>query len=281
VRTLHADVTGGINRIDWDMHYDPLVTIRLRTIPPENPHIWDDARFKGKDWRPITHWGMPSYQAGPLIVPGSYKVSLTVGGKTFDQPLTVLPDPSAPGSQSDLQKSLDLQLRIRSDVDHISAMVNLIEHQRHQLEELRAKNGGGLTPQQIDAMDGKLQSVEYELFQKALAASDDKYYVSAWKLYYNLLWLNGEIGSGAGDVAGGEGYGPTDTTPPLLGDLEAKLANATGHYDAVMATDVPAFNKQLVAKGQAPLMTTLPEADREAPDRELSESFDYAEPAGE
>ncbi|GAA4778609.1 hypothetical protein GCM10023219_28500 [Stakelama sediminis] len=277
VRTLHTDVTGGMNRVDWNMHYDPLVTIRLRTIPPENPHIWDDARFKGKKWRPITHWGMPSYQPGPLIVPGQYKVSVNVDGKTFEQPLTILPDPSAPGSQSDLQKSLDLQLRIRKDVDSVSKMVNLIEHQRHELEELRAKGGGGLSPAQIDAMDAKLKSVEYQMFQKALAASDDKYYVSVWKIYYNLLWLNAEIGSGAGDVAGGEGYGPTDTTPPLLDGLEQQLAKATQHYDTVMSTDVPAFNKLLVAKGQKPLMTVLPAADMRAPDREESEGFDYAE----
>ena len=48
-----------------------------------------------------------------------------------------------------------------------------------------------------------------------------------------------------------------------------------------MATDVPAFNTLLAAKGQAPLMTVLPQADREAPDPELAETFDYAEPAGE
>jgi photosystem II stability/assembly factor-like uncharacterized protein len=281
VRTLHAEVKSGMNRIDWDMRYDPLVTIRLRTIPPENPHIWDDSRFKGKDWRPITHWGMPSFQAGPIIVPGDYKVTLTVGGKTLTQPLTILPDPSAPGSQADLQKTLDLQLRIRDDVDRISAMVNLIEHQRHQLEQLRTAGNGGLAPRQIDAIDAKLQSVEYRLFQKALAASDDKYYVSAWKIYYNLLWLNGEIGSGAGDVAGGQGYGPTDTTPPLLDGLERQLAGATRAYQAVMASDVPAFNRLLAAKGQKPLMTVLPAADLQAPDPELSESFDYAEPAGE
>ena len=47
-------------------------------------------------------------------------------------------------------------------------------------------------------MNNRLQDVEYEMFQKALAASDDKYYVSAFKIYYNLLWLNAEIGTGRG-----------------------------------------------------------------------------------
>src|SRR5262249_38169263 len=156
------------------------------------------------------------------------------------QPLTVLPDPKSPGTPEDVNKTYALQLRIREDIGRISDMVNLIERQRQQLVEL--KTGGGWPARSIDALDAKLQNVEYEMFQKALAASDDKYYVSVWKIYFNLLWLNGEVGTGAGDVAGGDGYPPTDTAPTLVDDLEKKLAVATDHYQTVMAKDVPAFN---------------------------------------
>ena len=47
--------------------------VELRTIPPDNPHIWEEARFKGKDTRPIVHWGIQqpaapgaARHAGPL-----------------------------------------------------------------------------------------------------------------------------------------------------------------------------------------------------------------------
>jgi hypothetical protein len=58
----------------------------------------------------------------------------------------------------------------------------------------------------IEALDQKMQDVEYKLFSKALRTSDDKYHVEAYKLYLNLIWLNGEVGTGAGDVAGGADF---------------------------------------------------------------------------
>ena len=33
--------------------------------------------------------------------------------------------------------------------------------------------------------------------------SDDKWFVGTYRTYLSLLWLAGEIGGGAGDVAGG------------------------------------------------------------------------------
>ena len=54
----------------------------------------------------------------------------------------------------------------------------------------------------MDAIDKKMQDVEYKLISRADALSDDKYFQTAYKLYMNFLWLNGEIGTGAGDVAG-------------------------------------------------------------------------------
>jgi photosystem II stability/assembly factor-like uncharacterized protein len=280
VRTLHSKAEAGMNRIEWDMRYDPLHTIELRTIPPENPHIWDDTRFKGKEWRPITHWGMPPNQPGPLATPGSYRVKITVDGQSYEQPLTLLPDPKSPGSPEALNRTLALQLRISDDVGKISDMVNLIERQRHQLEEMRKSGDAGVSAKQLDAIDAKLQSVEYSLFQKALAASDDKYYVATWKPYFNLLWLNGEIGTGAGDVAGGGDFGPTDTAPVLLDGIEKRLATATADYQTLMARDVPAFNRLLAAKGKASLITALPVKSADANDLYDNEDFADADDDG-
>ena len=75
-----------------------------------------------------------------------------------------------------------------------------------------------------------MQDVEYKLVSKALTTSDDKYFIAAYKVYFNLIWLNGEVGTGAGDVAGGADYGPTDTARDLLDPIEKDLAAATAEY---------------------------------------------------
>lgn len=67
----------------------------------------------------------------------------------------------------------------------------------------------------------------------------------------NLIWLNGEVGPGAGDVAGGADFRPTDTSLELLAQLEKELAASTTEYEALLARDVAAFNK-LMAEQNAP-----------------------------
>ena len=45
--------------------------VELRTLPPDNPFIWDEPRFKGRDTRPIIHWGIQqAMRVGPLAAPG-------------------------------------------------------------------------------------------------------------------------------------------------------------------------------------------------------------------
>ena len=75
-------------------------------------------------------------------------------------------------------------------------------------------------------MDQKMQSVEYKFISRAEALSDDKYYSASDKIYLNLIWLNAEVGTGGGDVAGGTGFGPTETSITLLQMIEKDLVAA-------------------------------------------------------
>jgi hypothetical protein len=105
----------------------------------------------------------------------------------------------------------------------------------------------------VQEMDQKMQNVEYKLVSKALTTSDDKYFIAAYKIYFNLIWLNGEVGTGAGDVAGGADYKPTDTAFALTEMIEKDLAAAKLEYRTLMDKDVPDFNRSLAASGVTPL----------------------------
>jgi photosystem II stability/assembly factor-like uncharacterized protein len=262
IRQMTGMAHPGLNRVVWDMHYDGPHVVELRTVPPQDPHIWEEERFKGKDERGITHWGMPVEQAGPLAAPGKYTVKMTVADQSFQQPLEVLIDPHSPGNQQSIEATLKLQLRIEADVTRVSDMVNRIEWMRKQLEDLEAMYAAN--PREADMLrsvketDQKMQDVEYKLLSKALVASDDKYYESAYKVYFNLLWLNAEVGQGAGDVAGAGDYGPTDTSPVLLSQIEQELTLDEASYKELMTTVVPEFNRMLLSKGQVPLAAAPP-----------------------
>jgi photosystem II stability/assembly factor-like uncharacterized protein len=247
----------GLNRAQWDMHYDPPKLVALRTTPSENPHIWEEPRFRGQESRPITHWGAQQAEVGPVVAPGKYTLKLTIDGEAYTQALEIVRDPSSHGSDADIQSQVKLQLRIRDDINSTSDMVNQLEWMRKQLEDIQKMLRGDKAKadllKSVQEMDQKIQSVEYKLITKALSTSDDKYFIAAYNVYFNLIWLNGEVGTGAGDVAGGADYAPTDTALSLTDMIEKDLAGAKAEYKTLMEKDLPAFNKALAASGVTPI----------------------------
>ncbi len=245
--------------------------IALRTVPEEDPHIWQEGRFVGMDSRPIIHWGMERVPT-PLAAPGNYEAQLSIDGQVFKEPVVILMNPHSPGTESDIDASVKLQLQVSGDVDKVSDMVNRIEWMRDQLAVLekmlgsdkdkkddkddKSKKGDEQTLAAANDMEKKLQDVEYELISKPLAAGDDKTYITAWKVYYDLLWMNGEIGSGAGDVAGGAEYRPTETEYGLVHDIEKDMAKAEGDYKNLMTKEVPAFNHALAEQNMTPIVSS-------------------------
>ena len=241
----------GLNRAAWDMRYDNAHYVELRAFPAQNPHIWDEPRFKGKETRPVTHWGMAPAQVGPLAAPGNYSVRLTVDGQSATQPFVVEKDPSIPAPDADLRASTATQVRIRDDIDRTTAMINHVEAMRRDLQDqLKASAGKDEVEASIRKMLKRMESVEFKLIQEPLTLSDDKYFVEAYKVYANLIWLNGAVGTGASDEAGGADFRPTDAQLQVLDNLEKDLAAATADYQTLMSKDVPAFN---TTKGVQPI----------------------------
>ena len=107
-------------------------------------------------------------------------------------------------------------------------------------------------------MNDKLQGVEDKLIERSALLSDDKYFQQAYKVYSNLIWLNGAVGTGAGDEAGGADYRPTDTQRVVLETIEKDLAAARGDYQRTMETDVASFNKLAPGRNLKQLSPTPP-----------------------
>lgn len=86
----------GLNRINWDLRYD---------IPP--------ALFHNPDYPgPAAEHDTPFAIEGPLVVPGTYTARLTVDGKSFTQPITVVNDPRSFGSQKDIEAMHAVQMQL-------------------------------------------------------------------------------------------------------------------------------------------------------------------------
>jgi hypothetical protein len=128
-------------------------------------------------------------------------------------------------------------------------MINTIEVMRKQLEDVQKayRNDASKAAliKQVQDIDKKLFDVEARLLEPAQMTSDDKYFQQAYRVYMNLIWLNGEVGPGAGDVSGGADFPPTDTSVGVLETIEKDLNAAKSDYKTLMERDVPAFNRAI------------------------------------
>jgi len=250
IRTFHLRARAGLNRVPWDLRYEAAPQVVLRTVAPDNPHIFADPRFAGSSTRPVLHWGIEApVRTGPIASPGKYSVRLTASGKSWTEPFEVIRDPDMPSPTADLIASTQTQLRIRNDMTEAVNMINHIESMRKTIADERAANTGKSdVVAALDRLNDQMLGVELQLLTRSEMESDDKYYVEQFKVYMNLVWLSGEVGSGAGDVAGGADYRPTSQSLEVLSGIERDLAAARASYTTLVDRDVPAFNSRMQGK---------------------------------
>jgi len=252
VRKLTVPGRAGINRTWWDLRYERTHTVALRTTPKGYPQIWSDKRFIGKLTRRIYHYGIEDPVLGPLAAPGTYTVEVDAGGQKLSQPLTVLKDPHSGGTLADAQAQSALAYAVYREIDSTVDAINAIEKVRKQLEDLREMYGHDSSFKSVFAdaktLSAKLDGVEDELLQPVLQENDQKTYRAPMRLYLRLLYLEGSVGSGAGDVAGDPDFAPTASDLAVHDELAARLREVLGRVHAVMTQDVPAFNTAVAAK---------------------------------
>ncbi len=239
----------GLNKVTWNLLYEPAQMVEIRTTPPENSHIWEEPDFSGSEVRMVTHWGIGATTATPIAAPGMYSVRLTVNGQSFTEPFEVLKDPAIMASDADLVESTKMQARIRDAISETSGVVNRLEIIRKQIEDLIKQNPGKDDIEQpLMDLDALLVGTELRLVTRQDLRSDEKYFVDAYKVYMNLLWLGGAVGLGAGDEAGSADYKPRDVAYDILADQLQQLADAQTEFQRHLTVDLPAFNKKMAGK---------------------------------
>ncbi|HWJ13683.1 MAG TPA: hypothetical protein VNS10_08055 [Gemmatimonadaceae bacterium] len=257
VRTLQAPTRAGMNRTQWDVRYDAPRTVAMRTPAPDNPHIFEEPRFRNRPTRPVVHWGIQGAQVtGPMALPGKYTVRLSVNNVTVTQPLEILKDPEIKTTEADLVASTQAQVRIRDAMTSTADMVNRLEVMRKQIaDQVKANLEKPDVQKALVDLDKRMMNVELTMLSRSDMNSDDKYYVEPFSLYMALIWLNGTVGNGAGDVAGGSDYAPTEASLEWLGGLEKDLTTAKTEYKKLIDADLAAFNKAW--EGKIPAITEV------------------------
>ncbi len=251
IRTEDLTAHQGLNGAYWDLFYETPTKVKLLTTPPQNPHIWDEPRYQGKHFRRIIHWGINLHSGSAIAAPGNYQVKLTVDGKSWTQPFEVAKDPRIKASDDVLKTSTALQVRISNAITETSDMVNTMEQWRKQIEDKLKSPASASTATALKQLNTRILAVENQLVSPEARLSDDKQYSTPYKVYWNMIWLQGQVGQGAQNAGGGSDYAPTVIQQNVFDKLDAKLASARAGFQELQSNVLPEFNQQWQGEGAA------------------------------
>ncbi len=237
IRTLKGSNETGVNRVIWDLRYEPTYKPQLRTLPSGRPWV----QLNGEGWRPLVTWDLDlwSGQYGPRVVPGKYTAVITIDDASFEKDLVVLKDPLARGSLADLEAQVQFSLALREAMNLAVTMINKIEYIRSELLLLKTSLKKKSDLKQVDQLTGIATQIAGSLYDIHLTGAREDAFRSPMKLYGRLSALASEINSSGID------FKPTDQQGAVYEVLNQRLQKTKGEFDELIDHDIAAFNKKL------------------------------------
>jgi len=210
----------GVRRTAWDLRYEGATKIK-------------GAKLEG------------DVKTGPMALPGTYTVKLTVAGESFTTPVEVRPDPRVtPGAA--LEQQLAFALELRDELTRIADIVHELRSVRDQAragaERLRGaaevdlfvKKAGDLALR-CDALEDKLHNPKAKIGYDILAQP------GGTRLYSRLATLYDWADAGDG--------APTQGMREVHARHARELQELAGEWSAILETDVAALNRQAKERG--------------------------------
>ncbi|MBK5187106.1 MAG: hypothetical protein JJD97_02615, partial [Gemmatimonadaceae bacterium] len=203
----------GANRFVWNLRY------------PDVKHI-DDIIV---DYGTIT---------GIQVLPGTYTIRLTAGGKTFSQPFTVVNDPRTTATPAALQSQLaawsQLRDRIDSTVDAAGNIETMEEQVDARIKQVKDQPYASRVKGAGKPLHAKMEAIRDALIEIHSHADEITLHFPI-RLYNMMLTLNGQLLTG--DAA------PTQSQLEQLKDLSAKVDAQLQKLHQLESTDIGAFNR--------------------------------------
>jgi len=131
----------GMHRFLWDLHYAP-----VPGVAPSYP-----IAAVPRNTAPAT--------TSPWAMPGKYTVVLSVGGKSYQQPLTLVMDPRVKTSSADLGEQFKFSKQLYDEWLALNSINESARKIRAQLTELRPRVPEGDLKTHLNALGEKLQAL--------------------------------------------------------------------------------------------------------------------------
>jgi hypothetical protein len=180
-------------------------------------------------------WGATTN--GPLAVPGTYQVRLTVDGKTLTRPITIRKNPLLTDvTLADLREQFDLAIQIRDKVSEANqAVINIRDLKRQTTDRLTKSQDPGLKTA-ADAFSTHVSEVEEAIYQVRNQSGQDP-------LNFPIK-INNRLATLLRTVTTGDGK-PIGAARPIFTDLSGELKVETDRLAKVLADDLTKLNAEL------------------------------------
>lgn len=184
---------------------------------------------------------------GPVVVPGTYQVRLTVDGvsQTRDFQIQINPRAAAEGvTVADLQERYDLALRIRDAVTAANEAVIRIRGIKSQVDDRMEQNDNAELQELGATVNERLSGVESEVYQVKNRSGQDP-------LNFPIK-LNNKIAALLNQVEGAENR-PTDQSYEVFDVLSGALDGELEQMGLIIQQDLARLNELLRELGLDPI----------------------------
>ena len=214
--------TKGLNRIMWDLRYEPTTTPKLRV----NPDGVDWVKYNNDGWRNLRTWDLDvnAGKLGPLTIPGQYKAVLTIDNKEYVENFTVLKDPNTEGSNNDIKAQFKFLITLRNTINETADLINTIEELRYELQ----KNTISTEAKKIER---QLYSIESNLFDTKLTGAREDAFRNPNKIYGRLAALGSDL------TRFGSDFQPTNQQVEVYNILSSRLNTQKKEFEKIMSED--------------------------------------------
>ena len=178
-------------------------------------------------------------------MPGSYRVTLTIGEEELSQPLEIVKEAGVAASQADLQAQFDLLLSIRDKVSSTHKVVNQMRDVRAQLKGWRERLAGLESAAGIidaaKALEEQVLEVEKELMVPETRAGWPDAMNHGDRLAAQLSNLSFNVNLGD--------YKPTDYEHEALAEIASDIDSVADKFSDIVDGNLAEFNTMLSNAG--------------------------------
>jgi hypothetical protein len=213
-------VRPGLNRFVWDLKYPGPETLDASLAPPRN--------------KPLAEPTDPP--AGPTVVPGQYRVEMSLSSQTIAAEFSIVKDPRLSTTPEDYRRQFELVRELTASLGKLNASVNRIRRLKRRLAALAGgpEDGEHDLAAEAKAVAEKLTALEAVLVDVHREAPRD--------VLRNPQGLNDTLLALISQVSMSD-TAPTQSAAAVSREIMARADAEIGKLERLAATEVAAVNR--------------------------------------